>query len=117
MRSAPTDRNYTICEALGRNVGSSIRHPSYDCATSAQKDQTFAARKEAPVIGRRLGGASKAIRVMKESWDSPAGRARGSFQRVVRDFAGEGLFLCLSVIKVAGVVAIHSVTSALAGDS
>ncbi len=66
---------------------------------------------------QRLGGATKAIRIMKESWDSPAGRARGSFQRVVRDFAGEGLFLCLLVIKVAGVVAIHSVTSALAGDS
>jgi hypothetical protein len=64
----------------------------------------------------RLGGATKAIRVMKESWDCPAGRARGSFQRVVRDFAGEGLFLCLLVIKVAGVVvAIHNVTSALAG--
>jgi len=66
---------------------------------------------------QRLGGATKAIRVMKKSRDSPAGRARGSFQRVVRDFAGEGLFLCLLVIKVAGVVAIHSVTSALAGDS
>ena len=33
-------------------------------------------------------------------------------QRVVRDLAGEGLFLCLLAIKIASVVANHSVTSA-----
>jgi hypothetical protein len=45
---------------------------------------------------------------MKESWDSPGGRAGGSFQRVVGDFAGEGLFLCLMVVEVVRVV-IHGI--------
>ena len=52
MRSARTGRNCTICAGLARNVVSSIRHPSDDCPTSAQKDRTFGARNEAPVTGR-----------------------------------------------------------------
>jgi len=52
MRSAPIDRNCTICAVLARNVGSSIRHPSDDCATSRANRANVRGYKEAPVIGR-----------------------------------------------------------------
>ena len=45
---------------------------------------------------------------LKESWSPSCGRAGGSFQRVVRDLVGAGLFLRLIVVEVVGVVVIHS---------
>jgi len=45
---------------------------------------------------------------MKDSWDSPHERARGSLQRVVGDFAGERFFFCLMVVEIVAVV-IHGI--------
>ena len=54
----------------------------------------------------RLGGAPEAICIMKEHRNSPAGYARGGFQRAVGNLAAEYLFLNLTVVEVAGAVLI-----------